>query len=87
MTMVRRLWYDRPVNDRWVSATQFKAHCLALMDEVARSGQSLVITKHKQAVVRVIPAAGPVSLLGSVRVLVSDDELIAPIDVSWEADP
>jgi prevent-host-death family protein len=29
-----------------ISASQFKARCLSLMDEVARSGTVLVITKN-----------------------------------------
>lgn len=73
------------MKERRVSATQFKARCLALMDEVARTGQELVVTKHRQDVVRVIPAEAPASLLGSVRLLVPEEELLAPIDVSWEA--
>ena len=60
------------MKERRVSATQFKARCLALMDEVARTGQELVVTKYKHDVVRVVPARAPASLLGSVKVLVSD---------------
>jgi hypothetical protein len=30
---------------RTVTATTFKAHCLALMDEVERTGQALLITR------------------------------------------
>jgi len=68
-----------------ISATQFKAHCLALMDQVAQTGQALVVTKHKRDVVRIVPAKTAPSLRGSVRSLVSDDELIAPLDEVWEA--
>ena len=75
------------MTERRVSATQFKARCLALMDEVARTGQELVVTKHRQDVVRVIPAEAPASLLGSVRFLVPEEELLAPIEISWEASP
>jgi prevent-host-death family protein len=70
---------------RIVSATTFKAQCLGLIDRVAQSGEELVVTKHKRAVVRVVPAAAPVSLRGSVRYLVSDEELIAPLDERWAA--
>jgi hypothetical protein len=34
----------------------------------------------------VTPAAAPPSLDGTVRFNVSDDELIEPIDVRWDAD-
>ena len=29
-----------------IPATEFKARCLALMDEVATTGESILITKH-----------------------------------------
>ena len=41
------------MKDREVSATEFKAKCLGLLDEVA-SGASLVITKRGKPVARVI---------------------------------
>ena len=69
-----------------VSATRFKAQCLALMDEVARTGEAVVITKRKRPIVRVTPAEPPESLRGTVRFLVDDDELIAPLPEGWEAD-
>jgi len=71
--------------ERVVSATRFKAQCLALMDEVAETGQALVVTKHKRQVVRVVPAEPAASLRGSVRFLVSDDDLIAPLQEHWDA--
>lgn len=71
--------------ERTVSATRFKAQCLALMDEVAQTGQPLTVTKRQKHVVRVVPAEQPASLRGSVRFLASDDELIAPLLESWEA--
>lgn len=74
------------MNERTITATHFKAHCLALLDEVARTGQVLVITKHKRPVARVVPAESPGTLRDSVRFLVSDEELIAPLPDIWEAD-
>ena len=38
-----------------IAAAQFKAQCLAVMDQVSQSGRSVVITKHGRPVVRVIP--------------------------------
>ncbi len=40
---------------RKMAAAQFKAECLAVMDHVAQSGDSVVITKHGKPVVRVVP--------------------------------
>ena len=40
-----------------ITATEFKAKCLALIDEVQESGQPLIISKHGKKVVRLIPEA------------------------------
>jgi prevent-host-death family protein len=37
-----------------ISATEFKAKCLALLDEVHRTGQPLTITKHGKAVATLV---------------------------------
>lgn len=69
-----------------ISASQFKARCLALLDDVAESGTELVITKRGRPVAKVVPVEEPGdSLLGSVTYLVDEDELLEPIDVVWEA--
>ncbi len=70
-----------------ISATQFKAKCLALLDQVAEGGGELVVTKRGRPVARVVPVESGASLEGSVTYNVSDEELIAPIDVDWEAPP
>ena len=68
-----------------VSASKFKARCLALLDEVAEGGGELVVTKHGRPVAKVVPVDEDVSLRGSVTYNVGDEELIAPIDVEWKA--
>jgi prevent-host-death family protein len=68
-----------------ISASTFKAKCLALLDEVAATGEPLVVTKRGKPVARVLPVEEPRSLVGSVTFNVSDDELIEPIDVDWDA--
>jgi prevent-host-death family protein len=71
---------------RTISASQFKAQCLAMLDEVAATGEEIVVTKRGRAVARVSPVAEPVSLHGSVAFNVSDDELLQPLDVVWNSD-
>lgn len=39
-----------------VAASSFKATCLEVMDEVARTGRGVLVTKHGRAVVLVSPA-------------------------------
>jgi prevent-host-death family protein len=70
---------------RQIPAGRFKAECLALLDRVAETGESLVVTKRGRPVARVLPveAAAPQSLLGSVRIV---GDLLEPTGVAWEAD-
>jgi prevent-host-death family protein len=75
-----------PGVERTISASQFKARCLALLDEVAESGQALVVTKRGKPVARVEAFDPPRSLEGSVTFLVSDEELIAPLFPDYEPD-
>jgi prevent-host-death family protein len=69
-----------------ISASQFKARCLALLDEVAESGTELIITKRGEPVARVGPVDPDASLVGSAEQLVDDEELIAPVGGRWEAE-
>lgn len=69
---------------RSVPATEFKARCLALLDEVAKNGQQLIVTKRGRPVARVVPVESPRSLVGSVEFLVSDDELVEPLYGDWK---
>jgi prevent-host-death family protein len=70
-----------------VTASAFKAKCLQLMDEVAATGEPLVITKHGQPVCQLVPyRPKPTTLYGTLRgsIRVTGD-LMAPLDVTWEA--
>lgn len=70
---------------REIAASKFKAECLALLDHVAATGEEIVVTKRGKPVARVTPVEEPAPLLGSGRILVGDEELIAPFD-DWEID-
>ena len=70
-----------------IKASEFKAKCLKLMDEIAASGAEIVITKNGRPVSRLVPyRRKPKSLFGidrgRVEVLGDLDE---PLDVAWEA--
>jgi prevent-host-death family protein len=69
---------------RTVSASQFKAQCLAMLDEVAATGEEIVVTKRGHAVARVLAASEPDGLRGSVSFNVSDEDLMKPLDVGWD---
>ena len=64
---------------RHVSASQFRAQCLALLDEVAETGEAVVVAKRGRPVAKVVPLDAPRSLIGSVTYLVSDEEFIEPL--------
>jgi prevent-host-death family protein len=74
------------VNKRQIPAGRFKAQCLALLDEVAATGQPLIVTKRGRPVAQVVPIAPPEPLAGTVKILVSEEELIAPLDEPWDAE-
>lgn len=40
---------------KMISATEFKAKCLHLLDDVQRTGEDLVISKRGKPVARVVP--------------------------------
>lgn len=44
---------------RTIQASQFKARCLALMDEVAATGEPLLITKHGKPIAELKPHRPP----------------------------
>jgi len=74
---------------RTIKASEFKAKCLALMDEVAASGDTLVITKNGRPVAELKPYQQPREKnlfgiwKGKIEVI---GDIISPIDgLEWEA--
>lgn len=72
-------------NAKHIPAGRFKAQCLALLDEVAQTGASLVVTKRGKPVAKVVPVGRQQtrSLHGSV---VRQGDIVSPIDAHWDAD-
>jgi len=71
-----------------ISAGEFKAKCLKLMDEVARSHEPLIITKRGRPIARMVPLEDqePVSLFGYMAGTATlHGDIVAPLDVAWEA--
>jgi len=64
---------------RTIKASEFKAKCLKLIDEVAERGEALVITKRGKPVVRVEPERvhKPKSLFGCLK---GQIEIVDPND-------
>jgi len=70
-----------------ITASDFKARCLALMDFVNQSGEEILITKNGKPVSRLVPyRQKPPSLFGrGAGHLKSLGDLMQPLDVEWEA--
>ena len=72
-----------------IQASEFKAKCLALMDQVARTGQTIVVTKNGKPVAELRPHRPPraKSLIGlhkgKIRI---PGDIISPLGARlWEA--
>ena len=82
-----------PKNDgaresRTIKASEFKATCLRLMDEVAESGEEIVITKNGRPTARLLPYRkrfGDWFGADRDRIEIIGD-IISPIDLEWEAE-
>jgi len=72
---------------RVVTAAEFKAKCLDLMDQVAATGNPVTITKRGKPVAQLVPAVKrPKSLFGALKghIKITGD-IMSPVDVEWEA--
>jgi len=69
-----------------IAAGEFKAKCLKLLDQVAQTRETLVITKRGKPVAQVTPISTRENIVGSMKgsVLWMGD-IISPIDVEWDA--
>jgi prevent-host-death family protein len=70
-----------------IKASEFKAKCLALIDEINATRQPVIITKRGKPVAKLVPyRSDKPSPLGiwKGRIEIKGD-IISPIDVEWEA--
>ncbi len=71
-----------------MKASEFKAKCLKLMDEVAETGEEIVITKNRRPIAKLTPLKQrPETLFGMgrgrMKILGDLDE---PLEIVWEAE-
>ncbi len=78
---------DRARSLRTMKASEFKAKCLKLMDEVAEGGTEIIITKNGRPVSRLTPyRPTPQTPFGRDRdILQIHGDVMEPIDVEWDA--
>jgi prevent-host-death family protein len=76
---------------RSIRASEFKAKCLAILDEVERTGEPVTILKRGRAVARLVPPTRGEgkypqdSLKGTVKILGDVIEPVLPAEM-WEAE-
>lgn len=72
-----------------IGATEFKARCLAILDDVARTGEPVQVLKRGKVVARLVPAVEPdaehpqSTLAGSVTIL---GDVLSPVVSELELD-
>ena len=78
---------DERSRSRTIKASVFKATCLRLMDEVAATGEEIVITKNGRPTARLLPYRKQFGdWFGADRDRIGIiGDIISPIDVEWEA--
>lgn len=77
--------------ERSINASDFKAKCLALLDEVAKTGRPMTILKRGKPVAQLVPATPrddglpQDALFGSVTIL---GDIVSPVlnPSEWEAE-
>jgi prevent-host-death family protein len=71
-----------------IKASEFKAKCLSLMDEVAQSGEEIVVTKNGKPVSKLVPIKNkPREVYGLHRGMWQlMDELVEPVNENWDED-
>ena len=74
---------------RTMKASEFKAKCLKLMDEVAETGEEIHIAKRGQAVAKLTPLKRrPKTLFGADRGWIEIlGDIVSPMPAKWYTDP
>lgn len=71
-----------------IAAAEFKAKCLKLMDEIAKTRKPITITKRGKPVAKLVPVdpepRKPLfgCMAGTVKF---EGDILAPLDVEWES--
>ncbi len=71
-----------------ISAAEFKATCLKLMDEVKEKHMRVVIKKRGKVVAELVPPqSDKPSLFGLLQgAAVTEGDIMEPLNVTWEAE-
>jgi prevent-host-death family protein len=73
-----------------ITAAEFKAKCLKLMDEITKTREPIIITKRGKPIAKLMPAdEQPTSLFGYMKgkgqmEIIGD--IVGPLEVEWNAE-
>jgi prevent-host-death family protein len=81
-------WNALPPRSEWVTAADFKARCLRLIEEVRQGQREVVVTRYGKPVARLVPfTEEPMSIFGYMDgTLVFCDDIVSPTGEEWDAD-
>ena len=70
-----------------VAAGKFKAQCLALLDEVARDHETIVVTKRGKPVAKITAVTdGQADLRERLKgSILREEDIVSPVPFTWEA--
>ena len=69
-----------------IAISQFKAHCLEIINKLPIDGQDIIITKRDKPIAKLIPINNTkTSLFGLLKDKAEiNGDIITPIDVEWD---
>ena len=74
------------ISETQIGAGTFKSQCLKLLDTVALTRESLVITKRGKAVARLVPMPQSPPLFGALSgSVMKADDIVSPLKTEWNA--
>ena len=70
-----------------IAAGKFKAQCLALLDEVAREAETIVVTKRGKPVAKITAVTdGHADLRERLKgSILREEDIVSPVPFTWEA--
>ena len=70
-------------NARSVALGELESKTASLLDEVAATGETLIVTKEGKPLAKIVPFEKPRPLLGSV---LWEKDIVSPLDETWDAE-
>src|SRR5436190_20342269 len=80
--------HSEPQDSRMISSSEFKTHCLELMERIGRTREEITVTRYGKPIAKMIPIdEAPPKLLGCMKgSVVWYDDIISPVVEPWDPD-